>query len=103
MRICPSMLSAAIRFNRTRRGQIGNSCALYVVMAAAVAVVPFEVSAQNMVMPPAQPMGGDNGAAPMSSSGDVSFFSQDLGTILRLRYNTESYGQQQGNFDVGTM
>src|SRR5262249_29512237 len=103
MRICPSMLSAAIRLNRTRRGQIGNSCALVVLMAAAIAVVPFEALAQNMVMPAAQPMGGDNGVAAMSSSGDVSFFSQDLGTILRLRYNTESYGQEEGNFDVGTM
>ena len=40
----------------------------------------------------------------MAQSGNVSFFSQDLGTILRLRYNTESYGQDgQGNFDIGTM
>lgn len=46
----------------------------------------------------------DSGAVPMSNSGGGSFFSQDLGTILRLRYNTESYGQDdQGNLDIGTM
>lgn len=40
----------------------------------------------------------------MTQSGNVSFFSQDLGTILRLRFNTESYGQDGvGNFDIGTM
>ena len=39
----------------------------------------------------------------MTQSGDVSFFSQDLGTILRLAFRTESYGQDgTGNFDIGT-
>jgi hypothetical protein len=50
--------------------------------------------------------GADAGAPPMSESGggDLNFFSQDLGTILRLRYNTQSYGQDgTGNFDIGTM
>lgn len=42
--------------------------------------------------------------APVMESGGGDFFSQDLGTLLRLRYNTESYGQdRRGNFDIGTM
>ncbi len=47
-----------------------------------------------------------SGAPPISQSGsgDIDFFSQDLGTVLRLRYNTENYGQDgTGNFDIGTM
>lgn len=41
---------------------------------------------------------------PISDFGGGSFFSQELGTLLRLRYNTESYGQQEsGNLDIGTM
>ena len=28
-----------------------------------------------------------------SGGGDLSYFSQDLSTILRLRYSTQSYGQ----------
>ncbi len=40
----------------------------------------------------------------MSEAGDVGYFSQDLGTILRLRFSTESYGQDgNGNFDIGSM
>lgn len=58
-------------------------------------------------MPPAmEPSVTDPSAAPMSQSGggDIGYFSQDLGTILRLRYNNESYGQDgMGNFDIGTM
>jgi len=42
--------------------------------------------------------------APAMEMGGGDFFSQDLGTLLRLRYNTESYGQdRRGNFDIGTM
>ena len=60
--------------------------------------------AQNMAMPDAVPNGIDASAPPMAESGNVNFFSQDLGTVLRLRYNTESYGQDaQGNVDIGTM
>jgi hypothetical protein len=68
-------------------------------LAAAAAVAP----GQDMPMPGME-SGFDNGAAPMSDFGAVNFFSQDLGTVLRLRYNTESYGQNDhGNFDIGTM
>ncbi len=103
MRICPWLLGAANRFIRSRRGQIGKTCALLALTAATMFVATHRAFAQNMVMPAAEPGSGDNGATPMSASGDVSFFSQDLGTILRLRYSTESYGQQEGNFDVGSM
>lgn len=42
--------------------------------------------------------------APAMEMGGGDFFSQELGTLLRLRYNTESYGQdRRGNFDIGTM
>ena len=33
-----------------------------------------------------------DGGMPVSEVGGVDFFSQELGTLLRLRYNTESYG-----------
>jgi hypothetical protein len=43
-------------------------------------------------------------AAPMTNMGGGDFFSQELGSLVRLRYNTESYGQDEhGNFDIGTM
>ncbi len=59
---------------------------------------------QDVVMPGVGPAGMDNSAAPMSHYGEGSYFSQDLGTTLRLRYSTESYGQpDRGNFDIGTM
>ena len=36
--------------------------------------------------------------------GCASYYSQELGTLLRVRYNTESYGQdQRGNLDIGSM
>ena len=55
-------------------------------------------------MPGMETLGVDSAEAPIMQSGGGSYFSQDLGTILRLRYNTESYGQTgHGNFDVGTM
>lgn len=41
---------------------------------------------------------------PMSDYGGGDFFSQELGSLLRIRYNTESYGQDEhGNLDIGTM
>lgn len=59
---------------------------------------------QDLVSPGTESLGMDHGVAPMTNVGGGDFFSQDLGTILRLRYNTESYGQNdQGNFDIGTM
>ena len=105
MRICPSRTGAAIRNSRTRGGHIGTTCASMILSFAFAFALSGSARAQNdVVMPPAEPVASDNGAPPMTSSGDVSFFSQDLGTLLRLRYNTESYGQDgQGNFDIGSM
>jgi hypothetical protein len=57
-------------------------------------------------MPPAMESGADASAPPMmqSGGGDVAYFSQNLDTLVRLRYSTESYGQDgTGNFDIGTM
>jgi hypothetical protein len=46
---------------------------------------------------------GIEGGAPVTSVGGGDFFSQDLGALLRLRYSTESYGQDEhGNVDIGT-
>jgi hypothetical protein len=48
----------------------------------------------------------DPGAPPITDFGGGDFFSQDLSTTLRVRYNTESYGQHgggHGNLDIGTM
>lgn len=45
----------------------------------------------------------DSGIPPASQYGAGNFFSQDLGTTLRVRYNTRSYGQNhEGNLDIGT-
>jgi hypothetical protein len=72
-------------------------------LIATCLATPFIAYAQEMVMPGMAPSVADAGAPPMMDSGGVNYFSQDLGTILRLRYNTESYGQTRGNFDIGTM
>ena len=42
--------------------------------------------------------------APYTEMGGGEFFSQELGTLLRIRYNSQSYGQDgHGNVDFGTM
>ena len=65
-------------------------------------------AAQDMSMAPvADEMGTwDAGGPPVTSMGEGSYFSQDLGTTLRTRFNTRSYGQdddQNGNLDIGSM
>jgi hypothetical protein len=58
------------------------------------------------IMPGIDSMVVDPGAPPTTEMGGGSyFFAQDLGTMLRVRYNTESYGQdnESGNLDIGTM
>jgi hypothetical protein len=72
------------------------------VFAAAWLAAIGGTFAQDVVME--APPGMDNGVAPMTHYGEGGYFSQDLGTILRLRYSTESYGQfGRGNFDIGSM
>ncbi len=44
-----------------------------------------------------------SGPAGAYSSGSGSVYNPTLGAHLRARYNSEGYGQQQGNFDLGTM
>ncbi|MCI0331630.1 MAG: hypothetical protein L0228_00215 [Planctomycetes bacterium] len=77
---------------------------LAILVAGACLAATGVSSAQDVVMPGVGPAGMDNSAAPMSHYSEGSYFSQDLGTTLRLRYSTESYGQpDSGNFDIGTM
>src|SRR5215210_7270293 len=81
--------------------------ALALALVAALATGIANASAQTALPPAMEAASGvDAGAPPISESGggDLNFFSQDLGTILRLRYNTIGYGQDgAGNFDIGTM
>lgn len=96
--------SAAIRcygIRSDRRVAIG---VIIAALAVSVLALPSGLLAQNVAMESSAAPGTDPGAPPVAESGNVNFFSQDLGTLLRLRYNTESYGQDgQGNFDIGSM
>src|SRR3954468_729589 len=100
--------SAAFRCHRASRCQRDCAGVVLCLTAFVFAALMAPLCLAQAPMPPAgidAPM--DNGAPPMtqsgSGSGDVNFFSQDLGTILRLKYSTESYGQDgTGNFDIGT-
>ena len=98
-------LGVANHFHRTRRIRPAIVCAPALAVAAALALFIGRANAQS-ALPPAMESESDASAPPMSESGggDMGFFSQDLGTIFRLRYNTPSYGQDgNGNFDIGTM
>ncbi len=98
------ILRAAIQFGRTRHVQLAR--ALAPSFAAALSVLACQANAQTVLPPAMDATSADPGAPPTSQSGggDINYFSQDLGTIVRLRYNTNSYGQDgTGNFDIGTM
>ncbi|MEX0643535.1 MAG: hypothetical protein WD468_12590 [Pirellulales bacterium] len=75
--------------------------------AAGLLIITGSAIAQEMTMMPLNEAGGwDSGGPPVTSMGEGSYFSQDLGTTLRARFNTRSYGQdarQDGNLDIGTM
>jgi hypothetical protein len=74
--------------------------------AACAAVLMIAGAARSQEMMPGMDSVVDPGAPPMTDFGGGDFFSQDLGTTLRVRYNTESYGQHgdgHGNLDIGTM
>ncbi len=100
---------AASRAGRTRWGRTREVCVRALAWFAAIHVLvglTGNVIAQDALPPAMNATGADPGAPPVAQSGggDVDFFSQDLGTILRLRYNTNSYGQDGvGNLDIGTM
>ncbi|MFO0788108.1 MAG: hypothetical protein U0805_01535 [Pirellulales bacterium] len=97
---CSSVANVARRI--MQRGTHG---VWLVSLVAALLGQASAARAQNVTMPPAEAPAMDvGGGAPVTDYGAVNFFSQDLGTVLRLRYNTESYGQdQRGNFDIGSM
>lgn len=96
----------ANRCRRTGHVQTALVRAAAIAFAAALTLVIRTATAQNSLPPAMDSVSPDAGAPPMSQSGggDLNYFSQDLGTILRLRYSTQSYGQDgTGNFDLGTM
>src|SRR4029079_15051324 len=110
MHDCPKYFSAAIGGYRTRSGQRAHLSLRALVCFAAAIALSSSGAAQDLIppgadLPPAMGAAGiDPGIPPVTQSGDVSFFSQDLGTILRLQFRTESYGQDgNGNFDIGSM
>lgn len=52
------------------------------------------------------PMGAEGvvvDGGPMSVASSGSYFNPTLGQHIRARYNTRSYGQEEGNLDLGTM
>ena len=100
MRDCPNLRSPTANSDRLRpiqrRGYGLNLSAAACVLVALSCALGVERAC-------AQPESFDPGA-PQSDFGGGSFFSQELGTLLRLQYNTKSYGQyQEGNLDIGTM
>ncbi len=98
---CISAAICSCGIHSNRRVAIG---AIVAAVAVLVLAPPSRLFAQNVAMEASEAPGADPGAPPVAESGNVNFFSQDLGTLLRLRYNTESYGQDgQGNFDIGSM
>jgi hypothetical protein len=61
-------------------------------------------NAQDFAENAAMESEGFDVGAPEVEMGGGDFFSQELGTLLRMRYNTKSYGQdRRGNLDLGTM
>ena len=95
----------ANRLDRTQRVQPAFMRASALTLAATFALFIGRATAQNGLPPALESASPDAGAPPMiqSGGGDLNYFSQDLGTILRLGYRTESYGQDgTGNFEIGT-
>src|SRR5689334_5399203 len=76
-------------------------CTRALVLTVAICACACTATAQDMSMPAAMDSPADASSAPMmqSGGGDVAYFSQNLDTLVRLRYSTESYGQDgTGNF-----
>jgi hypothetical protein len=102
----PEWFKAAIDFCRIALRRCTAICARGVAFLLLIIAVVGPAAAQDSMAPAIDSPAMDSGAPPMSQSGggDIAYFSQDLGTILRLKYSTESYGQDgRGNFDIGTM
>lgn len=76
---------------------------LTVIIVGCLCAACATASAQYGDVPASDP-GYDEYCPPTSEYGGADFFSQDLGSLVRIRYNTQSYGQdQRGNLDIGTM
>jgi hypothetical protein len=79
-----------------------NAIATAIVACGTLTALCAGSHAQDLAPPPvAESVGGE--AGPMSYGGGGSFYSQQLGAHLRVRYNTESYGQNEGNLNIGSM
>ncbi len=92
----PRPIDSAVTWRRCARHLLAASCALVLLASAA--------SAQESIEMPAMDGDAFDSGAPMTDMGGGEYFSQELGTLLRLRYSTQSYGQdRRGNFDLGTM
>ena len=95
--------SHARQHRRRQRGQlIGMGAAMGIMVTS---IFSGFAAAQDMTMPPPADFGMyDAGAPPVTSMGGGSFYSQDLGSLVRVRYNSQSYGQDShGNVDIGSM
>jgi hypothetical protein len=96
----------AKHFHHTGQVQLALVRAAAFGFALSLSLAISSATADNTLPPAMDSVSPDAGAPPMSQSGggDLNYYSQDLGTILRLRYSTQSYGQDgTGNFDLGTM
>ena len=74
---------------------------LTLLTAAWLVAVGPTLLAQELVIPESSQV--VDGGTSQSYQGGGSFFSPSLNTHLRARYSTQSYGQGEGNFDLGTM
>ncbi len=81
--------------------------AILAILWSALACVPTALAQEQGLLPALEPgelVEGAPPAAPTANMGSAAYFSQELGSLLRVRYNTESYGQEQrGNLDIGSM
>ncbi len=73
------------------------------LLAVALAFSLISIAAAQEIAPPIAGDYGSEGAPVGSHSGSGGYYSQSLGAHLRVRYNTESYGQNEGNLDIGSM
>ncbi|MEO0529505.1 MAG: hypothetical protein AAF266_02895, partial [Planctomycetota bacterium] len=60
-------------------------------------------SASPLTTAPMAPDAGMIGQGPISASAAGSYYNPLLGSHIRARYTTQSYGQQAGTLDLGTM
>ncbi len=83
-----------------RAGYLRNCCHLIVGVTLLIASGQTTNGQEPVI---AGEFGPVASGAPQSYQGGGSFFSQSLNAHLRARYSTQSYGQGEGNFDLGMM